>query len=113
MTFGVFDISVVELCLVGVLVLAFAYEVYFYVRYMRIRQQSDVSSQPSEVSSQPGVSVLVCARNEGYNLKAYVQSLLTQDYPTPLVLLSLRAFALSTICSAESNTAEVSLFFFL
>ena len=85
MAIGVFDISVVELCLVGVLVLVFAYEVYFYVRYMRIRsQKSDVRSQKSE---QPGVSVLVCARNEGYNLKAYVQSLLTQDYPVFEVIL--------------------------
>ena len=91
MTLGVFDISVVELCLVGVLVLAFAYEVYFYVRYMRIRQNNATSQTTSNdikpAQTTPGVSVLVCARNEGYNLKAYVQSLLTQDYPTFEVIL--------------------------
>ena len=92
MAIGVFDISVVELCLVGVLVLAFAYEVYFYVRYMRIRSKDRCADRvqtadADRIQTQPGVSVLVCARNEGYNLKAYVQSLLTQDYPVFEVIL--------------------------
>ena len=86
MAIGVFDISVVELCLVGLLVLAFIYELYFYVRYMRIRQKNATSQTASNdtkpAQTAPGVSVLVCARNEAINLESYVQSLLTQDYPT-------------------------------
>ena len=86
MAIGVFDISVVELCLVGLLVLAFIYELYFYVRYMRIRQKNATSQTASidtkPAQTAPGVSVLVCARNEAINLESYVQSLLTQDYPT-------------------------------
>ena len=85
MTLWVFDISVAELCLAGLMLLAFVYEVYFYVRY----QMSGIRGQASDDSGQlsEGVSVIVCARNEGYNLEAYVQSLLTQDYPTFEIIL--------------------------
>ena len=83
MSFGVFDIALWELCLLGALLLAFCYEVYFYARYMSISRKSKVESRKQLVESEeePGVSVIVCARNEGYNLKPYIQSLLTQDYP--------------------------------
>ena len=92
MSFGVFDIALWELCLLGALLLAFCYEVYFYARYMSISRKSKVESRKDvqrdnvqstivESEEEPGVSVIVCARNEGYNLKPYIQSLLTQDYP--------------------------------
>lgn len=81
MTFGVFDISIAELCLAGVLLLAFIYELYFYLRYIRFRPSS---FKPQE---QPGVTVIVCAKNEATNLRYYVQSLLTQDYPEYEVIL--------------------------
>lgn len=35
----------------------------------------------------PGVSVLVCAHNEAYNLSAYLYALLSQDYPTYEVIV--------------------------
>ena len=75
MIFGIFEISIVELCLAGVLILAFAYEVYFYVRYMRFRSSS------ASTTEQPGVTVIVCAKNEAINLRNYIQCILTQDYP--------------------------------
>ena len=78
MELGVFEISVVELCLAGVLILAFAYEVYFYLRYMRFHRDAMHSVSTSE---RPGVTVIVCAKNEAINLRNYIQSLLTQDYP--------------------------------
>ena len=81
MTVGIFDISIAELCLVGVLFLAFVYEVYFYLRYMRLRATTH------KVEEQPGVTVIVCAKNEAVNLHNYVQSLLTQDYPVYEVIL--------------------------
>ena len=49
-----------------------------------------VSSENRVVSSEegcPGVSVLVCAHNEAYNLSAYLYALLSQDYPTYEVIV--------------------------
>lgn len=37
---------------------------------------------PAAEEKQPGVSVVVCARNEGDNLQNYLHALLCQDYPT-------------------------------
>ena len=58
---------------------------------MRIRQKNATSQTASNdtkpAQTAPGVSVLVCARNEAINLESYVQSLLTQDYPTFEVIL--------------------------
>ena len=79
---GVFEIALRDLCLAGVLLGAFIYEVYFYLRYIRFR-----GSAQSASGHQPPVSVIVCARNEGYNLQHYVQSLLTQDYPEFEIIL--------------------------
>ena len=50
---------------------------------MRIRKTEVVSQE----SAQPGVTVIVCAKNEAINLRNYVQSLLTQDYPEYEVIL--------------------------
>lgn len=94
MSIGVFYISIWELCLFGVLVLAFLYEIYFYARYMCVRVNGErVNGERLTVigledrGEVPGVSVIVCARNEGYNLKPYIQSLLTQDYPLYEVII--------------------------
>lgn len=83
------------MCLAGALLLAFAYEVYFYCRYMRMVNKP----QPTDATQQPPVSVIVCARNEGYNLQNYVQSLLTQDYPEYEVIL--------VNDGSEDNTQEI------
>ena len=90
MTLGVFEIGIWELCLLGVLLLAFLYEVYFYARYMWVRSKGERSVIETEKSSNndaSGVSVIVCARNEGKNLRPYIQSLLTQDYPLYEVII--------------------------
>ena len=86
MTIGVFEIGIWELCLLGVLFLAFVYEVYFYARYMWVRKK-DERSAVADDGEKPGVSVVLCARNEGYNLRPYIQSLLTQDYPLYEVII--------------------------
>ena len=81
--------------------LAFAYEVYFYIRYLRIRNKDRYAEGAKNTDrcadriqtaaltdgEQPGVTVIICAHNESYNLKAYIQSLLTQDYPTYEVII--------------------------
>lgn len=64
------------------------------VYYVRCTKESKVESQESKVESRKlkvesqeskvesrGVSVLVCAHNEWYNLSAYLYALLSQDYP--------------------------------
>ena len=73
----------IDYILAGVLLLLFLVQLYFYVRYMaaparRIRKQPALNDPSAEA---PGVSVVLCAHNESYNLSNYLQALLTQDYP--------------------------------
>lgn len=68
----------------GIFAATFLYQVYFYLRYilaavLRTKPRKvDAADSPVQ---QPGVSVIVCARNEERNLRDYLQALLTQDYP--------------------------------
>lgn len=48
-------------------------------RKMRRVKKSPTPNPPSSTSE--GVSVILCAHNESYNLSQYLQALLTQDYP--------------------------------
>ena len=85
------DISLVDKCLMIALLGVFVYQMYFYGRYIfsvpmyeRRRVARRAAAQQAEnvaEPSQPGVSILVCARNEGDNLEHYLHSLLTQEYP--------------------------------
>ena len=70
------------LVLLGTLGVAWLYQVYFYLRYIlaAVRRTRPVSGNPSPVTL-PGVSVIVCAKNEEQNLRDYLQALLSQDYP--------------------------------
>ena len=80
------DFDIVELVLLGVLLVAFLMQLYIYVRYMaaparRLRKErkQSAANDPSPVTE--GVSVILCAHNESYNLSRYLQALVTQDYP--------------------------------
>lgn len=59
------------------------YQLYFYLRYIlaAVRRTKPKKSQDSDDRPQPGVSVIVCAKNEEKNLRDYLQALFTQDYP--------------------------------
>ena len=59
------------------------YQLYFYLRYIlaAVRRTKPKKSQDSDNRPQPGVSVIVCAKNEEKNLRDYLQALFTQDYP--------------------------------
>lgn len=77
---------------IGVLGLLFLLQFYWYVRYlaaparrMRKESKSSIPNDPSPVTE--GVSVILCAHNERENLSNYLQSLLTQDYPTYEVIV--------------------------
>ena len=72
-----------------ILIIAFLYQVYFYfmiARPLRSKPKArlatdNVPEAPSAGVDAPGVSVIICARNEGENLSHYLLSLLNQDYP--------------------------------
>ncbi len=77
--------SITELVLSGVLLLALGYQLFFYIRYIgaparKMRRDKKRAAQPT--SHEPkGVSVIICAKNEVDNLSDYLLSILHQDYP--------------------------------
>lgn len=79
-------LSNTDYCLLAGMLLVFAYQVYFYCRYMGgvirwKRQRCDVGSDLEQGEELPPVSIIVCARNEEANLQDYLCTLLSQDYP--------------------------------
>ena len=76
----------IDWVLLGALLALFMGQVGYYLCTMY-----DVRCTKAEVPSTkegcPGVSVLVCAHNEAYNLSAYLYALLSQDYPTYEVIV--------------------------
>lgn len=76
----------IDWVLLGALLALFMGQVGYYLCTMY-----DVRCTKEEVPSTkegcPGVSVLVCAHNEAYNLSAYLYALLSQDYPTYEVIV--------------------------
>ena len=82
----------------------FIAQVYWYARYLcaparklRRDKKSPITNDPSQIAE--GVSVILCAHNEGENLAQYLQALLTQDYPTFEVIV--------VNDGSEDNTQEV------
>lgn len=78
------QLTIIEWVLLGALLAVFLLQVYFYARYMaaparRMRSKSPITNDQSPITE--GVSVILCAHNESYNLSQYLQALLTQDYP--------------------------------
>ena len=81
--------SIVEWVLIGAVLLLFIVQVYWYSRYLAApaRHMRKQQPAPDEQTEWPGVSVVLCAHNESYNLSHYLQALLTQDYPTYEVIV--------------------------
>ena len=83
----------IDWVLLGALLALFMGQVGYYISSeYRVGSSENrvVSSEKGVVSSEegcPGVSVLVCAHNEAYNLSAYLYALLSQDYPTYEVIV--------------------------
>lgn len=79
-----FSFSLVELIVVGILFLAFLFQLYFYFRYMngvlRLRSKTR-KNKVSFQQEQPPVSVIICAKDESENLKKYLPFVLHQEYP--------------------------------
>jgi len=82
------ELTIVDYILLGILFALFLAQVYWYSRYMaaparRIRKdkKSSIINHQSSMSEAPGVSVVLAAHNESYNLSQFLQALLTQDWP--------------------------------
>lgn len=91
----VLDLNTTDYVLLGALGLLFLAQLYFYARYMAaparlIRRDKKANSQKQTANSSaetPGVSVIIAAHNERYNLSQYLQALLSQDWPTYEVIV--------------------------
>ncbi len=96
------QMTLLEQILLGGLLLLFFYQFYFYVRYLAAPlrlNKKQAKSQEARNKTQEGVSIVVCARNEGENLQQFLPALLKQDYPTFEVIV--------VNDGSEDNTAEV------
>ena len=82
MIFDTLDIT--DLVLLGTLALLFLVQLvwYAYILCAPARKARKVRGlEVRELEDHVGVSVILCAHNEAYNLSQYLQALLTQDYP--------------------------------
>lgn len=81
------ELHSIDIVLMSALVVLFLGQLYFYARYMDAparKMRHDKKSEgiePLTIEGMPGVSVVLCAHNESYNLSNYLQALLTQDWP--------------------------------
>ena len=78
--------DITDWVLIGTLALLFLVQLYWYARVLcaparkaRRDKKSPIANHQSPIAE--GVSVILCAHNEAYNLSQYLQALLTQDYP--------------------------------
>ena len=79
--------------LTGICGIVFIAQLYFYLRYMTgalrairkaKKEQLAIADQKTATDTsqfEKGCSVIICARNEKFNLEHYLQTLLVQDYP--------------------------------
>ncbi len=91
------NMALLEQILLGLLLLVFLYQLYFYLRYLAV-SVSKIKSSNSTAPNFP-VSVIICAHNEGDNLQNFLPSILQQDYPEYEVIV--------VNDESEDNTAEV------
>ena len=82
------SLHIVDYILLGALLLLFVLQMYFYIRYLAAparKMRRDKIANDQMVNDQMinvhGVSVILAAHNESYNLSQYLQTLLSQDYP--------------------------------
>ena len=74
--------SLTEQVVLGAFAAMWLYQMYFYFRYILAAvRRTKAKREQGAKGEQPGVSVIVCAKNEQQNLRDYMQALFTQDYP--------------------------------
>jgi len=82
------ELQIVDWVFLGALGLLFIVQIYWYCRYIaaparQLRREAKKATPDADGAQEdkPGVSVILCAHNEGFNLSHYLQALLSQDYP--------------------------------
>ena len=82
------SLHIVDYILLGSLLLLFVLQIYFYIRYLaaparKMRRDKKANDQMvnDQMVNAHGVTVILAAHNESYNLSQYLQALLSQDYP--------------------------------
>ena len=76
--------DITDWVLLGALALLFLVQLYWYARFLCAparKARRDKRLEVRRLEEHAGVSVILCAHNEAYNLSQYLQALLTQDYP--------------------------------
>ena len=79
-----FSLSLLTLVLLCGLFLVFCYQIYFYCRYINgvIRYRNKIrKGKVAFLDEKPGVSIIICSKNEANKLKEFLPSILEQDYP--------------------------------
>lgn len=79
-----FEFSLLELILLGVFFVVFIYQLWYYLHHINAVMAYNRKLKKSNTelkSSQPGVSVVICARDESDNLRKFLPYYLDQDYP--------------------------------
>ena len=84
MNIGEIRFTIVELSWLLVLLVTFGFQLYYYLRYFAgiLRHRRRIRKDKVEfLNRQPGVSVVICARDEEENLRKFLPLILEQDYP--------------------------------
>lgn len=84
------DMTMPDYALCGALLVVFVLQMYYYLRYMagvNRRLRAVCKGDVARPIARPAVSVVICARNEAYNLEAYLPVWLTQQYPVYEVIV--------------------------
>jgi len=77
--FNVVILTIPEICLLGFLFLCLLVQ-FYYVLFVHLKLARIEVEEVPKVASKP-LSVVICARNELENLKIYLPSVLSQNYP--------------------------------
>lgn len=78
-TFSYLDVS-----LFLVFILIFAYQLYYYLRYINVVCRNNKKEKAGKLNfsqEKPPVSVIICAKDEIDNLREFLPEVLVQDYP--------------------------------
>ncbi len=84
MTVFGFEFPVYSWAVLSILLLAFAVQLYYYLRYfagVSRHRRREMKGKLEHSEQQPPVSVIICARDEEENLRKFLPFILEQNYP--------------------------------
>ncbi len=77
--------DLIEIITISILSLSWCFQLWFLLK--RIRPLAVYRPSPVTSSTLPPVSVIICAKDEDYNLSLFLPEILTQDYPNYQVVV--------------------------